>query len=101
MRFILVVLGIVFIMVVVMVGIAFTGLNTEEISVNFFGYTTPEFYIAAWILVSLFVGAVLGVLFSSWVILKLRTRLLFTKRQLKSKEKALKRYEEAESKESI
>jgi len=56
------------------IGILFVARNDESASVDFLLFQTPELSVGLWLLLSLAFGALLGVLLSSFSLLRLRVR---------------------------
>ena len=75
-------------------GAIFANGNLEMISINFFGYKTPETFLALCLFISLVLGVLLGLLFSTLVHLKQRAKMVAIQLQLRSKEKELEKYKE-------
>ncbi len=55
-------------------GILFIARNQEPASVDFLLFQTPELSVGLWLLLSLTLGALLGVLISSFSLIRLRVR---------------------------
>lgn len=89
MKFLRNLLTVVIILAMVAVGVLFALQNKVPVALDLLVYTFPEQSLALWILLALALGGILGMLASSLILLRMRTSLASTKRQLeKSKVEA-------------
>ncbi len=62
-----------FALVILLVGVLFSSLNSQKVVIHFLVYETPEFYLSFWIIASFALGGLIGVLSSSATIIRLKT----------------------------
>ena len=94
MRLFKIFLKVVVIILTILLGAAFALSNLDKVSISFLDYKTPEIFLAVCLFVSLALGVMLGIIFSSLIHLKQRAKLVAMQLQLRSKEKELEKYKE-------
>ena len=78
-------------LLLVLFGMLFTLNNQQPVALDFLVYRTPAYSLALWLVLSVILGGILGVVATSFSMLKSRLARRRTERQLKRSEKSLKK----------
>ncbi|WP_240776318.1 LapA family protein [Nitrincola alkalilacustris] len=89
MRFIKRLLMLLIALAVVLLGVMFTIHNTTRVSIDLVLVTLPEASLSLWLIGAFALGAILGLIFSSFVIMSLKTRLYAVNKRISASQREL------------
>lgn len=78
----------VIVIIVALIGILFAVRNQQAVPLDIIWAKLPAASLALWLLISLVIGVVLGMLAMTGMYIRLRTRLAMARRELKQQQKA-------------